>query len=49
MTRNNSVIPHDKLEEFVRIDLNKSSRRLFAVYKPLAFEIKGWTGVLCSF
>eukprot|EP01128_Nolandella_sp_AFSM9_P005497 TRINITY_DN265_c1_g1_i1.p1 TRINITY_DN265_c1_g1~~TRINITY_DN265_c1_g1_i1.p1 ORF type:complete len:249 (-),score=94.39 TRINITY_DN265_c1_g1_i1:111-818(-) len=35
---------HEKLEEFIRQDLNKTSPRLFAVFDPIAFTVKGWEG-----
>jgi glutaminyl-tRNA synthetase len=47
VTRNASVIPIEKLEEFVRQDLNANSRRIFALYDPVKLTIKNWTkGVL---
>ena len=37
------VIPIERLEEFVRDDLNANSRRIFAVYDPVKVIIKNWT------
>eukprot|EP01125_Pyxidicula_operculata_P011886 TRINITY_DN388_c4_g1_i1.p1 TRINITY_DN388_c4_g1~~TRINITY_DN388_c4_g1_i1.p1 ORF type:complete len:737 (+),score=227.30 TRINITY_DN388_c4_g1_i1:804-3014(+) len=44
VTRNNSVIPYERLEELVRKDLNETSRRCFAVFDPIKLTIKNWTG-----
>jgi len=43
ITTNVSVIPIEKLEQFVRLDLNKTSRRIFCVFDPIAVTIKNWT------
>lgn len=43
VTRNNSVIPIEMLEEYVRQDLNKTSRRCFAVFNPVKATIRNWT------
>jgi len=37
-----SVIPIEKLEQFVRLDLDKTSRRIFAIFDPIKVTIKGW-------
>jgi len=42
VTRNNSLIPFEKLEEFVRQDLNATSRRCFAVFDPIKVSLKNW-------
>jgi len=44
VTRNNSVIPFEMLEEYVRQDLNKTSRRVFAVFSYIKATVKNWTG-----
>jgi len=44
VTRNNSVLPIENLEEYVRQDLNKTSRRVFAVSDPVKATIRNWTG-----
>jgi len=44
ITRNNSTIPIEMLEEFVRQDLNKSSRRVFAVFSYVKATVKNWLG-----
>jgi glutaminyl-tRNA synthetase len=43
VTRNSSVIPIERLEEFVRKDLNANSRRILAIYDPVKVTIKNWT------
>lgn len=42
VTRNSSVIPIEKLEEFVRVELNATSRRLFAVADPVKLTLRGF-------
>jgi len=42
VTRNNSLIPIEKLEEFIRQDLNSTSRRCFAIFDPIKVRIKNW-------
>jgi len=42
VTRHNSIIPIEKLEEIVRQDLNKTSTRAFAIINPLKVTLKGW-------
>uniref|UniRef100_A0A6B2KYY2 glutamine--tRNA ligase n=1 Tax=Arcella intermedia TaxID=1963864 RepID=A0A6B2KYY2_9EUKA len=42
VTRHNSLIPYEKLEEFVRQDLNKTSTRAFALLNPLKVTLRGW-------
>jgi len=37
-----SIIPIEKLEQFVRLDLDKTSRRIFAVIDPIKVTIKGF-------
>jgi len=42
VTRNNSIIPIERLEEFIRQDLNSTSRRCFAIFNPIKLTIKNW-------
>lgn len=42
VTRHNAVIPIERLEEFVRDDLNATSRRCFAVFNPIKATIRNW-------
>lgn len=46
VTTNVSTIPIEKLEHFVRLDLNATSRRIFAVLDPIKVTIKNGTGML---
>jgi len=46
VTLHNSTIPIEKLEHFVRMDLNKTSRRIFAVFDPIKVTLRNWDGVL---
>jgi len=43
VTVHNSIIPIEKLEQFVRLDLNKTSRRIFCIFDPLKVTIINWT------
>jgi glutaminyl-tRNA synthetase len=42
ITTRNSVIPIEKLEQFVRIDLDKTSRRIFSVFDPIKVTLKNF-------
>jgi len=44
VTTVNSTIPIEKLEHFVRADLDKTSRRIFAVIDPVRVVIRNWKG-----
>jgi len=47
VTRHNAIIPIERLEEFVRHDLNDNSRRCFGVLNPIKATIRNWNaGVL---
>lgn len=45
VTTNNSITPIEKLEHFVRLDLNASSRRIFAVMDPIKVTIRNGNGM----
>lgn len=40
-----SIIPIEKLEQFVRLDLDKTSRRIFAIFDPIKVTLKNFDGV----
>jgi len=44
VTRNNSIIPVERLEETVRKQLNATSRRIFAVFEPIKLVVRNWEG-----
>jgi len=48
VTVHNSIIPIEKLENFIRQDLNKTAKRLFAVFDPVKVTLKNWDGVVKS-
>jgi len=42
VTRHNSIVPIERLEEHVRQDLNETSRRCFAIFDPIKATINNW-------
>eukprot|EP01126_Amoeba_proteus_P017121 TRINITY_DN180_c0_g2_i2.p1 TRINITY_DN180_c0_g2~~TRINITY_DN180_c0_g2_i2.p1 ORF type:complete len:461 (+),score=80.96 TRINITY_DN180_c0_g2_i2:1104-2486(+) len=44
VTTHTTIIPFEKLEHHVRMDLNSSSRRIFAVFDPLRVVVRNWSG-----
>jgi glutaminyl-tRNA synthetase len=43
-----SIIPIEKLEQFVRLDLDKTSRRIFAIFDPIRVTLKNFDGEVKS-
>jgi glutaminyl-tRNA synthetase len=43
-----SLIPIEKLEQFVRLDLDKTSRRIFAIFDPIRVTLKNFDGEVKS-
>jgi len=43
VTRHNAIIPVERLEEWVRDDLNETSRRCFAVFDPILATIRNYS------
>jgi len=46
ITTRNSIIPIEKLEQFVRLDLDKTSLRIFAVFDPIKVTISNFNSNL---